>query len=98
MCDGEQGTFFEDEEDLGVEPIKMPNAMEESANKYWRASRIWRDREESTWTTGDMIRELRDLYRYRGLAPLLAERLMEDVIHDRRPQPYQIPLTQKAGQ
>jgi hypothetical protein len=99
MSDQEQGTFFEEDDLGGVEPITMHNPMEESANRYWRASRIWRDREESAWTTGDMIQELRGMYRYRGLAPMLAERLMEDVIHDRRPiteNPYK--LTQIAGQ
>lgn len=94
------GLFFEEEEQGGVVPIQFNNAMEESANRYWRASRIWRDKEESTWTTGDMIGELRDLYRYRGLAPVLAERLMEDVIHDRRPLVVTqvIPNTINAGQ
>jgi hypothetical protein len=104
MDDRGQVSFF-DEDEPGVEPITFANPMEESANRYWRASQIWRDKQESTWTTGDMIQELRGLYCYRGLAPILAERLMEDVIHDRRVHLQQstcandtIPMTNNSGQ
>jgi hypothetical protein len=64
----------------GATPLHMRNPMEEAANRYWRASRIWRDKQESDWTFGDMIHELSDLQRYRGIVPALAQGLLDSVI------------------
>lgn len=73
---------YEDEQE--VQAISLPNAMEEAAQRYWRASRIWRDKEESTWNFDMMIQECRGILCYRGRVAFLAETLLDDVVHDRR--------------
>jgi hypothetical protein len=77
---------YEQEEETfpAVEPIHHYNPMEEAAQRYWRASRIWRDQEESNWNCGMMIQELNDIRCYRGIASPLAAALLDDVVHDRR--------------
>lgn len=88
-----------------IEPIQQPNALEEAAQRYWRASRIWRDKEESDWTFGVMIEELRSIQCYRGSVSMRAFHLMDDVVQDRRQptlelQPHQEVnnVTQNIGQ
>ena len=61
------------------------NAMEEAAQRYWRALRIWRGAEDpGDMTVEDLIMELNDLQCFRGSVPVLATKLLDDVIHDRR--------------
>jgi hypothetical protein len=99
MDDGGFVDYLEDEEDPCVEPIKHYNPMEEAAQRYWRASRIWRDKQESTWNFGQMIRELQEIQCYRGAVPFLAQRLLDDVVEDRRPpEPANTPLPINLGQ
>ena len=74
----------DNDDEQGVETISLPNAMEEAAQRYWRASQIWRDKQESTWTCGEMIQECRGILCYRGRVAFLAESLLDDVVHDRR--------------
>lgn len=85
-----------------VAPIVLPNALEEGAQRYWRASRIWRDKEESDWNCGMMIQELREIQCYRGSSSLLASTLLDDVVNDRRApilelQPHQAIVSNDAG-
>lgn len=75
---------MDEDDDVQVEPITHHNAMEEAANRYWRASRIWRDKEESNWHYGAMIQELNAILCYRGRSAWLASILLDDVINDRR--------------
>ena len=74
------------EDEQRVEAISLPNAMEEAAQRYWRASSIWRDKQEATWNFGMMIQECRGMLCYRGRVAFLAEALLDDVVHDRRQQ------------
>lgn len=75
-------------DESGVEQIRCANPMEEAARRYWRASSIWRDRQESTWNFGDMIEECRGLLCYRGRAAYLGEELLSAVVDDKRITPY----------
>lgn len=72
--------------ECAVEPITCANPMEEAAQRYWRASRIWRDHEASDWNFGQMIGECRDMHKYRGRVAFLAEDLLDKVIRNERPQ------------
>jgi hypothetical protein len=76
--------MFDDEGDPEVETIRLPNSKEEAAQRYWRASRIWRDQEESNWNCGMMIQELNDIRCYQGIVSSLALTLLDDVVNDRR--------------
>src|SRR4051812_10649707 len=80
-----------------IPSITHYNPMEEAAQRYWRASRIWREKKSSNWSFGAMIQELRELYCYRGLTPLLAQVLLDDVIHDRRQEVLILQLEQRAS-
>lgn len=80
----------EEERGNSVEPIVCSNPREEAAQRYWRASRVWRGLgdDDENWTTGDAIREVRSILFYGfGACPaaVLAERLLEDIVYDRRP-------------
>ena len=75
---------MDEDDNVQVQPIIHYNAMEEAANRYWRASRIWRDKEESNWNYGAMIQELNGIQCYRGRSAYLASLLLDDVVHDRR--------------
>src|SRR3954471_21122761 len=87
-----------DEEEITVDPITHYNPMEEAAQRYWRASLVWRDKQDATgWSFGAIIQELRDLYCYRGRVPLLAEKLLDDVIHDRRQEILILQMEQRAA-
>lgn len=89
------GLPYEESDLFGVVPIRMHNPMEEAANRYWRASLMWRDKMPTDWCYGDMISELADLRRYRGLAPILAENLLHKVVHsEAEPQEE---MTQEIG-
>lgn len=69
-----------------VEPIQHSNAMEEAAERYWRASRIWREQQESDWDFQMMIDECNDITRYRGRVAYLADSLLDMVVKNLRPQ------------
>src|SRR4051812_20298756 len=73
-----------DDDEPTVPAIQHYNPMEEAAQRYWRASRIWRDKEESAWNCGMMIQECRDITCYRGKVSGLAYLLLDDVVNDRR--------------
>lgn len=86
--DHEMDIFDSDHEELelgaAITPILFANPMEEAANRYWRASLVWRGKMEANWTFSDAIDEARDLQRYRGVVFGLSCRLLDDIVHDRR--------------
>lgn len=71
------------------------NALEEAAQRFWTAQRRWRGIEDpGDMTIEELICELNDLHRFRGAVAFRAQSLLDDVIHDRRPQVTSAPLQQ----
>lgn len=84
MSDRDEDNNCADGFEPEVEPITCSNSIEEGAQRYWRASQIWRDKKESDWNYSMIIGELREISFYRGLVSPLSRQLLDDVIMDRR--------------
>ena len=75
------------------------NAMEEAAQRYWRASRIWRDKEDAgNITVEDMITECNSLRCYRGHVQNLAATLLHEVVYNHQPHEVDTAATIEMGQ